>query len=151
MPNSFWYAGGDYSTEHAIPASAFSKGDILMLNSSSSISRVPSVASGIHGDDIVGVALADSVQSISNKVPYLVPQPDTLFWASLSTNESSVTPGTECDLFFDATDQNRYYVEPGSANSVKVVIVRGTADVDQSVQSKALVKFIYHDGQIDLS
>ena len=151
MPNSFWYAGGDYTAEQGIPASAFSKGDLLMLNSSSSLSRVPSVATGIHGDDVVGIALADSTQSIRNRVSYIVPQPDTLFWASLSTNESSVTPGTECDLFFDATDQNRYYVEPGSSNSAKVVIVRGTADVDQSVQSKALVKFIYHSGLLDLS
>lgn len=150
MPNGLWYAGGDYTTEHAIPASAFSKGDLLMFNSASSLSRVPSVATGTT-DEIAGIALADSVNSIDNKVPYLVPQPDTLFWASWATNlTSNATPGTECDFFY-AVANNRYYLTHESANSARAVVVRGNADVGQSVQSKLLVKLIYHAGNLELS
>lgn len=150
MPNGFWYASGGYSVEQGKPASAFSKGDLLMLNSSSSWSRVPSVASGID-NDIAGVALCDSTQSIEDRVPVLIPEDDTLFWASLSTALSSATVGSSADLFFDATDNNRYYVDPGSSNTARAVIVRGTVEVDQSVQSVALVRLIYNAGNLTFS
>lgn len=155
MPNGFWYAGGDtHVVESAIPASAFSKGDLLMFDSNSSLSRVPSVATGTFGNDIAGVALSDSIDSIANQVPYLVPGPDTLFWASLDTASSNaLRPGTECDVFF-AVANNRYYVDPDSSASALAVIVRGSAgagSVSQSVQSKVLCKLIYHSGLIDLS
>lgn len=153
MPNGFWYAGGDVTREAAIPASAFSKGDLLVLNSNSSLSRVPSVATGTS-DDIVGVADADSIDSINNVVSYTVPQPDTLYWASLVSNSANaLRPGTECDIFFN-TGNARYYVDPGSSDTARAVIVRGSAgvgSVDQSVQSKVLVKLIYHAGNLDLS
>ena len=149
MPNGFWYAGGDYSTEQSIPASAFSKGDLLTFTSASSLSRINELMPS--GADIAGVALCDSTQSISNKVPYLVPQPDTLFWASLDTAfGSDLTPGFECDVAF-GVGNGRYYVEPSSTASVRVALVRGNADISQSVQSKVLCKLIYHAGNLDLS
>lgn len=152
MPNGFWYAGGDCTTEHAVPASAFSKGDLILYDSNSSFSRVPWAASpGLAAADIAGVADADSDSSINNKVTIKVPQPDTLWWASLATNlTSDVTPGTEADINF-AVANSRYYVDTSSANTVRAVVVRGTDEVDQSVQSKVLVKLIYHAGNLDLS
>lgn len=150
MPNGLWYASGGYSTEQGKPASAFSKGDLLMLDSSSSWSRVPSVATGTS-DDIAGIALCDSTQSIDDKVPVLIPEDDTLFWASLATDLSSATVGASAEFFFDATDNNRYYVDTTSANTSRAVIVRGTVDIDQSVQSKALVRLIYNAGNLTFS
>lgn len=143
MPNGFWYASGCYSTEQAAPASAFSKGDLLMLTSDSSLSRLDPVSA----DKAVGVALCDSTQSIAGKVPYLVPGADALFWASLATNASAATAGTYCDVHF-STANNRYYVVPTSASTARAIIVRGTDEVDQSVQSKVLCKLIYHDGDL---
>jgi len=106
------------------------------------------------GADIAGVALADSIDSIDNLVPYLVPGPDTLFWASLqSADATALAPGAECDVAFDVAE-GRYYVDPSSTGTVVAVIVRGNAGVgavDQSVQSKVLCKLIYHSGQLELS
>lgn len=153
MPNGLWYAGGHtHRVEASVPSSAFSKGDLLIYNSSSSLSRMAETMAS--GADIAGVALCDSIDSIDNKVPYLVPGPDTLFWASAdSATGSALTPGFECDILF-AVANNRYYVAPGSANSVRAVVVRGAAgvgNVDQSVQSKALIKLIYHAGNVDIA
>ncbi len=155
MPNGFWYAGGDtHVFESAQPASAFSKGDLLMFDSNSSLSRLPSVATGTFGNDIAGVATSDSNDSIDNVVNFVVPGPDTLFWASLdSASGDALLPGTECDVFF-AVANGRYYVEPDSSASATAVIVRGSAGVgavSQSVQSKVLCRLIYHSGLIDLS
>ena len=150
MPNGFWYAGGDYNTEQAIPGSAYSKGDLIMLTSASSFSRVPSVTTGTS-DDIFGVATSSSVQSIDNLATVVVPNADTLFWASLTTVATShATPGVTCDIFF-STNNNRYYVDHTSSNTPRAVIVRGTNEVDQSVQSHVLVKLIYNAGNLVLS
>ena len=74
MPNGFWYAGGTtHRNEESIPSSAFSKGDILTY-SSSSLSRHDTQ---LMGADIAGIALADSIDSIDDKVPFLVPGPLT--------------------------------------------------------------------------
>lgn len=152
MPNGFWYAGGDTHTfEASIPSSAFSKGDLLTYTSTSSLSRINELMPS--GADIAGVALCDSIDSIDNRVPYLVPGPDTLFWASLnSASGSAVTPGDEYDIAF-AVANNRYYVDPGSTSSVRVAVVRGptgVGSVSQSVQSKVLCRLIYHAGNLEL-
>jgi hypothetical protein len=150
MPNGFWYAGGDYTTEKAKAASAFSKGDLLMLDSSSSLSRIPSVATGTYGNDIVGVALSSSLQSIDGFIPYLVPQRDTEFWASFASNiAAAMLPGQECDAYF-AVANNRYYLTNASSNSGIAVIVRGNADVSQSVQSRVKVRLMYTTGSNSL-
>ena len=153
MPNGLWYAGGEtHRVEASIPSSAFSRGDLLIYTSASSLSRMAETFAS--GADIAGIALGDSTQSIDNKVPYLVPGPDTLFWASADSATASLcTPGFECDILFAVANQ-RYYVAPASTNSVRAVIVRGNTgvgSVDQSVQSKALIKLIYHAGNVDIS
>ena len=147
--DGFRYASGGYSTEQSIPASALSKGDLLTYTSTSSLSRINELMPS--GADIAGIALCDSTQSIDNKVPYLVPEADTLFWASVASNfGSNLTPGFECDVAF-AVANGRYYVAPGSTSSVRVALVRGNADIDQSIKSQVLCKLIYHAGNLDLS
>lgn len=156
MPNGFWYAGGDTHTfESAIPSSAFSKGDLLLFDSSSSLSRMPWASTpGMAGADILGVAMSDSIDSIDNLCSVLIPGPDTLFWASLqSVDTTALLPSLECDVRFDVVE-NRYYVDPSSTDTLRVVLVRGNAGVgavDQSVQSKVLCKLIYHAGNLELS
>ena len=151
MPNGFWYAGGDtHRFDSAIPSSAFSKGDVLTLTSTSSISRVSEVFNG-SATTVVGIALSDSVDSINDQVTYLVPGPDTLLWASLqSADATALTPGLACDVGFDVAE-GRYFVDPSSVNTELVTIVQGNTGVgavDQSVQSKVLVRFSHADGAL---
>jgi len=157
MPNGFWYAGGETHTFHeSIPASAFSKGDLLLFDGSgSSLSRVPfAAAAGLSANDIVGVALSDSNDSIDDRVTYLRPGSDTIFWASLaSVDATALEPGTDSDIDFDVAE-GRYHLDPSSTATVRAVIVQGNTGVgavDQSVQSKVLCKLIYHAGNIDIS
>lgn len=151
MIQGFNYAGGkEYDTFMAKPASAFSKGDILMLDSTSSVSRIAELYPS--GTDIFGIALCDSNQSISNLVPVLLPTPDMEFLASTnSATGSGLTPGVECDISY-AVANGRSYVDT-SANSVRAVIVRGTVGamaLDQSVHSQVLVKLITNAGNVEL-
>lgn len=145
------YARGSLTMRQGKPASAFSQGDILQLNSASSLSRIaPTWPSGA---DIVGVAMADSIDSINNYVAYAAPETDTVWWASADTAlTSNLTPGLELDIAF-STANGRYYVTT-STNSVRAVVVEGDVelgDIHSSVESKVLIKLISHAGNIDLS
>ena len=151
MPNGFWYARGvTHEFSEAIPSSAFSKGDLLTLDSNSSLSRVEEVFTS-SADTVIGVALADSDSSIDDRVGYIIPGPDTVFWASLqSVDVTALVPGLECDIAFDVAE-NRYFVDPSSTNTLMVVLSRGDTGVgaiDQSVQSKVLVRFLTHTGTV---
>lgn len=151
MPNGFWYARGTtHMFDEAIPASAFSKGDVLTLTSASSLSRVDQVFNS-SADTIVGVATSDSNDSINDRVGYIIPGADTVFWASVQSNDATAqTVGKECDVGFDVAER-RYFVDPSSTNSTRVVLVKGASgvgSVDQSVQSTVLVKFIYNAGHL---
>ncbi len=151
MPNGFWYAGGDtHVFESAIPSSAFSKGDILTYDSNSSLSGID-VTFSSSADTIAGVALSDSIDSLNDQVPYLIPGPDTLFWASLqSVDATALTPGVAVDIRFDVAE-NRFFVDPSSKNTENVMIMRGNTGVgavDQSVQSKVLCRLVATAGNI---
>lgn len=144
MPTGFWYAAGEYTVEQSIPVSAYSVGDILMLTSASSLSRIPETWPS--GTKFAGIAEGSSLQSISNKCTYLIPTDDTIFWASCDTALSShLTVGMQVDVIF-GLGNNRYYVT-NSANSARVAIVRGTQEVDQSVQSRVQVRFLTSGAQ----
>lgn len=152
MPNGLWYANQDYDTGSGIAASAFSKGDLLQLDSTSSLSRIDPASAITFGNAVVGIALADSVDSLAGadsgppESVYLIPGRDDNLWASLATNVSDVTPGVEADVLF-AVANNRYFVDPASSNTPRVVVVRGTAGplaVDQSNESKVLVRLLPH-------
>lgn len=141
---SFSHAGGTYTTDHSIPVSAFSTGDVLVLTSASSLSRISETWP--TGGKYCGIALGSSLQSISNKVPYLIPNDDTTFWASIDTTlTSELTPGQQCDVIYGAGN-GRYYVT-SSANSARAVIVKGTKEVDQSTESRALVRLLTSGAQ----
>lgn len=139
------YAGGPYRESTAIASSAFSKGDVLMFDSASSLSRANELFTS--GVTIVGVALADSTESRpgDQEVPYILVQDNTYFY-------SDCTPGTEFqagdlrDLEYDAT--NRFRVAT-STNTVRVKIAPrgGTQDVQgQSDKSTVAVYFVPGSG-----
>jgi hypothetical protein len=148
---SFRHASGTYKVEEWRPASAFTTGDLLMFDSTSSVSRIAELmASGV---DIAGVAQCNSAQSINGRVPVLIPNADTLFWASThSATGSGMTPGQEFDVSYALANGGQFVTT--SADSVRVVIVRGTIGanaVDQSIVSQVLCKLIYHASNVEIS
>jgi hypothetical protein len=144
--NGFVYARGPYETDERPTASAFSKGDILMLDSNSSLSRVNPYGT----QDNYAIALADSTQSIRDKCVVMIPKPDTEFWASISTALGShLTPGVESGISF-AVANGRYFLD-GSTTTARAVVVKGTDEIDQSIRSHVLARLIYHAGNLEIS
>jgi hypothetical protein len=147
MPNGFWYASGPYRTAEIIASSAFSKGDLLTLTSASSLSRLNPGAATTATQ--YAVALSDSTNSISNKCSVIEIQPTTRFW-SRTTSGVTLIRGEESGISFAATAPGRYWVDESTTTSI-VVVHNGTAEIDQSVQSKVIVGFKYADSELDLS
>jgi hypothetical protein len=140
---AFWHAYGPYEMGEGIPASAFSKGDILTYNSSSSLSRANNTATN---DDIAGIATADSTQSIGDKVTFVKVNSDTVFWADVNAG-SAQTRGALSSLSYTAA-VGHAVLSTGTAGN-RVIIERGPANIpQQSVQSRVLVRFIGHDGNL---
>ena len=148
---AFTHASGPLKVEEWKPASTFTRGDLLCFDSASSLSRINELMAS--GDDIIGVALSNSAQSINNRVCVGIPCADTLWWASAhSATGSAMTPGQEFDVSYGVPNGGQFVTT--STTSVRVVVVRGTAGhnaVDQSVESKVLVKLIYHGGNLEIS
>lgn len=95
-----WYASGPARISEGIPASAFSKGDILMFDSASSLSRIPDSSNSVGAlanGHVIGVAMASSLQSYNNLVPYLVADRDTVMWSDCTTG-SQFTAGESLDV-----------------------------------------------------
>ena len=95
-----WYAHGPYQVAECIPASAFSKGDILMYNSASSISRIPTSSESVGAlanGLVIGVAQCSSLESYNNKCSYIVATRDTVFWSD-ATIGSQYTTGESLDV-----------------------------------------------------
>ena len=150
MPNGIWYASGPYRMDERKAVSAFSKGDLLTL-SSSSLSRINPYAVGTGTQ--YAIANADSTDSIKDgKVSCLRILPDTEFWCRLQAGDTLVTGG-ESSLSFVVGTDGRYFADTTvtSGASASVVCVRGTDDIDQSVQSKVIIKFKFADSELDLS
>ena len=94
------YAHGPLRCSTGIPSSVFTKGDILMFTSASSLSVIPhstnsvgALANGL----VVGVALANSSQSLNNQVPYIIADRDTVYWSD-ATIGSQFTAGESVDV-----------------------------------------------------
>ena len=145
MPNGFQYARGSYEAEEIIPSSAFSKGDLLMLTSTSSVSRINPYAIAA-GSEVFGVATCDSNQSIANKVTVLRPKPDTIFRVPVDAG-SALTKGRSSGVSF-VVATGRYYAD-GSGTTLPVAVVAGVAECDQSVQSHVLVRIHTSGGLVD--
>ena len=109
-----------YRQRTAVAASAFSKGNPLMYNDSSQLSRVPDDwAAGL----VVGVALSDSDESIDSQVPYAEVTKDMEFFAD-TVEASTFTRGQK--VYLDHVS-GEYLVE--SSGTGVFVITQGTADV----------------------
>ena len=147
MPNGFWYASGEFTMDERTAGSAFSQGDLLTLDASSNLSRLNPYAATTGS--IFGVAPSDSTNSINGLCGVVIPGPDTLFW-SRGTSGDTLIVGESSGVSFVAAAPGRYFIDESTTTSM-VVVVKGTADVDQSVESKALVKFKYAAGELDLS
>lgn len=150
MIQGLQYCSGPYTVEHAEPASAFSRGDVLVLTSVSSVSRI---ADAFPAGDIYGIAMCDSLQSINKRVPVLIPETGTEFLASFnSASGSAISVGAELDINFGAPN-GRYFVTT-STDSVRVVVTRGVVGLtamDQSVHSQVRVRLIHNAGNLELS
>jgi hypothetical protein len=144
MPNGFQYARGGYETDERKPSSAFSKGDLLMLTSTSSLSRVNPYAIA-SGAEIYGVATCDSTQSILDKVTVLRPKPDTVFRVPIVAASGHTTGHTSGVSFIAAS--GRYVAESGG--TAVVATIAGVAECDQSVQSHILVRILTSGALVD--
>lgn len=146
MPNGFWHASGPVNYREIITASAFSKGDLLTLDSSSSLSRLNPYAATTATQ--YAVACSDSTNSINNRCTVAEILPTSRWW-SRTTSGVTLIRGEESGVSFVAANA-RYYVDESTTTSI-VVIDHGTAEVDQSVESKVIVRFKYADSELDLS
>ena len=138
---ALWPAGPDPFISEAIPASTFSSGDLLMYDSASSLSRIPETFE--DADDICGVALCDSTESINNKCTFVISEIDTLFWSDCTTG-SQMTPGEILD--FEYTSGT--YMVTTSATTPRAIIEHagGTEDVRiQSDRSRVLIRLSTKD------
>jgi hypothetical protein len=123
------------------PASAFSRGDILMLTSASSLSGAP-IAGGV---DIAGIALADSTQSINGRVVYAPPSPDEIYWSSIVTG-SAYTVGSAVTVCYSAA--SRWHVSTATHVGFAATVVKGTSELVQSGESRIQIQFVGNAGAL---
>lgn len=133
-------ARGDGEIRVAGVGSAFSRGDVLVLNATSSLSRAPDTV----GIDRAGIALADSTKSIQDKVTYAVPGADQIFWADIVAG-STWAVGSIATIAYSAA--SRYHASTATTGLASTVVA-GTAEINQSGASRILVQLVRHDGAI---
>ena len=137
---AIYYAQGPYDIRHTVPSSAFSRGALLIFTSASSISRVPTSTASLGAVDngtIVGISITDSLDSIDNKVPWLVAHPQTVYWSDATTG-SQMTPGEKLDFEFTG---NEFRVTTSVLTPIAVIYPEGgTQDiVGQSAGSRVKI------------
>ncbi|MDX1486702.1 MAG: hypothetical protein R3268_00775 [Acidiferrobacterales bacterium] len=134
---ALFYAGGPRKESTRTAGSAFSAGDPLSWDASSHLSRADD---GFAAGIVMGVAIADSTQSRNDQVPYIVAQPDTVYWSDCTNDASTFTAGEALDLAYDASIG--YYVLT-SANTATVRVAEDGEyeDLVDSGTSRVLVRF----------
>jgi hypothetical protein len=132
---TFIHAKGPVRYGAAIPSSAFSKGDLLQFDSASSLSRWNVL---LTAGTLAGVALSDSLESLSNLCPYAEALPETV-WISTATTGSQFTPGEKLDVEYTGA----VFRVSTSANTPTVVIAVDGASTDMigSNSSRVMVTF----------
>lgn len=122
-----WYAGGPVRESTGIPASAFSKGDLLMYTSASSLSRIATSSQSIGAlanGTIVGVAKADSLESLNNQVPYIVATDQTMFWSDCTTG-SQFSRGEKLDFEYTG---GTFRVTTSAISPIAMIDPNGASD-----------------------
>ena len=138
---TFTYARGPHQSSTAIPSSAFSKGDLLILDANSSLSRLADPSASAVSSAIVGVAEASSLQSLNDQVPYTLALPGTIFLASAHST-SQFTVGEHFDVGYTDSFPDTRFVVHNSTNTPQVVIMPpGGEDMIDSARSVVLVQF----------
>lgn len=136
-----WYAHGPVRESQGIPASAFSKGDLLMYNSASSLSRIPTSSQSVGAlakGTVVGVAKSSSLESIDNKVCYIVATEQTVFWSD-ATIGSQYTAGEGLDVEYTGAT---FRVTTSAISPMLRIDPNGASmDVIDSVNSRVKVMF----------
>lgn len=136
-----WYAHGPVRESTGIPASAFSKGDLLMFTSASSLSRIPTSSASVGAlakGTIVGVAKASSLESINNQVPYVIATEQTVFWSDATTG-SQYTAGEGLDVEY--TGATFRLTTSAISPIFRVDPNGGSADIIDSANSRVKVMF----------
>lgn len=136
-----WYAGGPERITTGKPASAFSKGDLLMFNSSSSLSRLPTSTASLGAvakGTVLGVAMASSLESIENQVPYLVLQHGTQLWSDTTTGVSAFTKGARMDVEYTGAT---FKITTSAITPLAIIDVNGSsADISDSNRSRVRIQ-----------
>lgn len=118
---ALFYAQGPVRETTGIPSSAFSRGDLVMFDSASSLSRVPAEYSSAS---IVGVAMASSLESIDDQVPYIAVAHGTTLWSDATTG-SQFTRGELLD--FEYTGAN-FFVTTSANTPIALIDPFGASD-----------------------
>lgn len=145
------YAHGPYRASTGIPASVFTKGDILMFTSASSLSVIPHSTNSVGALDsglVIGVALSGSSASLNNQVPYLIADRDTVFWSD-ATIGSQFTAGESVDV---ETTSGAWRATTSAISPMLRVVPRGGSkeleNVGGSNSNKSMILCKFDESQL---
>ena len=133
----FTYCGGPYRGGTAKPSSAFSRGGLIMLDSTSSLSGAPALPAA---SQIFAVAEASSLESLDDQVPYTEVLPGTIFWSDLSSGAvSDYTRGLNRDVIL--LGGNWYTTSSANTPSVRIDMRGDFSETIDSGVSRIRVQF----------